>query len=86
MLRLFRFWRRSGRDLRLLFHALSHPARPLWLWPFVIALGLYAVDPLNLGIPVLGAVDELIVVPLILRAMLTLLPAGIRASFERRTT
>ena len=83
MIRLFRLLRMARGDLRLLWFALQHPSRPLWLWPAVAVLGLYALDPLNLTLPVLGFVDDFVLVPLALHLLLKLLPAEIRAGFRR---
>jgi uncharacterized membrane protein YkvA (DUF1232 family) len=38
-------------------------------------LGLYALSPFNFAIPLLGAVDDFVVVPLILHWLVKLLPA-----------
>jgi uncharacterized membrane protein YkvA (DUF1232 family) len=70
-------------DLRLLWFALQHRNRPLWLWPAVAVLGVYALDPVNITLPVLGFVDDFVLVPLALHALLMLLPAEIRAGFKR---
>jgi len=83
MLRLLRLWRLAGRDLRLLWFALRHPARPLWLWPVAIGLVLYAIDPVNFALPLLGALDDLILLPLLLHLAAALVPAPIRAGYER---
>ncbi len=66
-------------DLRLLWFALRHRSRPVWLWPATVILTLYALDPANLAIPALGVVDDLVVLPLALHLLLKLLPADIRA-------
>ncbi len=84
MLRLLRLWRLAGRDLRLLWFALRHPGRPLWLWPVAIGLVLYALDPLNIALPLLGALDDLILLPLLLHLAASLLPAPIRAGYQQR--
>ena len=78
MRRLFLFWRQGGRDLRLLWRALQHPDRPAWLLPATVLLAFFALDPLNLAMPVLGAVDELLLLPLALRALLSALPQHLR--------
>jgi len=85
MLRLLRLWRLAGQDLALLWYALWHPARPLWLIPAAVGLVAYALDPLNFAIPLFGAVDDLILLPLLLHAVARLLPADIRYGFERRS-
>lgn len=85
MIRLFRLWRLAGRDLALLWYALKHPARPMWLLPVAAILAVYALDPANFAIPLLGAVDDLILLPLLLHGVARLLPAEIRYGFERQT-
>jgi uncharacterized membrane protein YkvA (DUF1232 family) len=71
-------WRTSRTDLRLAWFALRHPGRPGWLLPALIVLGLYAISPLSYAVPVLGAIDDLVVVPLLLHGLLKLLPDPIR--------
>lgn len=83
MIRLFRLWRLARGDLRLLWFALQHRNRPAWLWPAVAVLVVYALDPLNFTLPVLGFVDDFVLVPLALHVLLKLLPAEIRAGFKR---
>ena len=78
MRRLFIFWRQGGRDLKLLWRALQHPDRPAWLLPAAVLLGFFALDPLNLAMPMLGAVDDLLLLPLALRALLSALPQHLR--------
>lgn len=74
------FWRVSRRDLRLLWFALRHPARPRWLLPASVVLGLYAASPFNFAIPLLGTVDDLVLVPLIVHWLVKLLPPNVRDS------
>ncbi len=85
MMRLIRLWRTSARDVRLLLFAMTHPDRPVWLWPAVLVLGFYALEPFNVAIPLLGIVDDLVVFPLVLHLLLMLLPETIRSGFVRRT-
>lgn len=82
--RLLKLWRVAANDLRLLAFALRHPGRPGWLWVGAALLAIYALEPLNVALPLLGVVDELVVLPLLLHAMLTLLPPAIRSDFSRR--
>jgi uncharacterized membrane protein YkvA (DUF1232 family) len=76
------FWRVSRTDLRFLWFALRHPARPGWLLPIAIGLGLYALSPLNFAVPLVGVMDDLVIVPLALHWLLTLLPPALRMEFE----
>jgi uncharacterized membrane protein YkvA (DUF1232 family) len=84
MLRLFRLWRLGAKDLGLLWFALRHPHRPVWLWPAAVILVLYALDPLNFAIPLLGAVDDFILLPLVLHLLVLFIPLDIRVAFGRR--
>lgn len=70
-------WRMSRTDLRLLWFALRHRDRPVWLLPVTLILGLYAIAPFNLAVPVLGVVDDLVLLPLVLHYLLKLLPPQI---------
>lgn len=77
-------WRMSKVDMRLLWFALRHDARPGWLLPATGALVLYALAPFNLAIPVLGAVDDFVLIPLVLHYLLKLLPLPITDGFARK--
>ncbi len=82
---LLLLWRMSKTDLGLLWFAIKHPSRPGWLLPSTMLLALYALSPLNFAIPLLGVVDDMILVPLVLHGLLKLLPAPILYSFGRTT-
>jgi uncharacterized membrane protein YkvA (DUF1232 family) len=84
MLRLIRLWRLAGRDVSLIWYALRHPHRPLWLLPVAVLLGIYALEPANFTLPLLGVVDDLVLLPLLLHGLVRLLPAGIRQEFAGR--
>ncbi len=79
MRRLFIFWRQGGHDLKLLWRALKHPDRPRWLLPATVVLAFFALDPANLALPMLGVVDDLVLLPLALRALLSALPKHLRS-------
>jgi uncharacterized membrane protein YkvA (DUF1232 family) len=76
-------WRMSKVDLRLLWFAIRHEQRPGWLLPATGAMLLYALAPFNLAIPLLGAVDDMVLVPLALHYILKLLPIPITQGFAR---
>ena len=84
MLRLLRFWRVGGQDLGLLWFALRHPSRPLWLLPAAALLGFYALEPLNFALPLVGVMDDFIILPLILHWLVKLLPADVHYDFINR--
>lgn len=69
MRRIFRLWRMSRNDFRLLWRALRHPNRPTWLLTATLALGFFALEPFNFAIPVLGVVDDLFLLPLLLHGL-----------------
>jgi uncharacterized membrane protein YkvA (DUF1232 family) len=80
---LLLIWRMSKVDLRLLWFAVRHADRPGWLLPATAGLLLYALAPFNLAIPVLGAVDDFVLIPLALHYLLKLLPVPITQGFAR---
>jgi uncharacterized membrane protein YkvA (DUF1232 family) len=77
----FVMWRMSKADLRLLWFAMKHSDRPGWLLPAAIGLAVYAIAPFNLAIPVLGVLDDMVLVPLALHYLLKLLPPHILGGF-----
>ena len=80
MIRLLRLWRLGAGDLRLLWYALRHPQRPVWLLPAAALLAFYALEPVNFALPVLGFIDDFLLLPLLLHLVVRLLPAEIRAA------
>ncbi len=84
MLRFWRLWWIGRRNLGVLWLALHHPRRPIWLLPALAVLGLYSLEPLNFAIPFLGVVDDLILLPIALNVLIWLLPPEIRAESSRR--
>jgi uncharacterized membrane protein YkvA (DUF1232 family) len=85
MLRLLRLWRLGAQDLRFLWYALRHPERPFWLLPVAAVLAVYALDPANLAVPVLGVIDDFLLLPLLLHLVAKFLPAGIHHDYGRRS-
>lgn len=85
MFRLFRLWRLVASDLRLLWFALWHRNRPIWLWPVAVVLGLYALDPVNFALPLAGIIDDLVLIPLLVHLVVKLLPTEIKAGFALRS-
>lgn len=83
-MRFLLLWRIVRSDLRLLWLALRHPHRPAWLIPASAALAVLAFQPLNFAIPVLGVINEFVILPLLLHGVLSLLPERIRMEFKNR--
>jgi uncharacterized membrane protein YkvA (DUF1232 family) len=84
VMRLLRLWRLGATDLRLLWFALRHRHRPAWLLPAVMALAFYALEPFNFVVPMLGVVDDFVVLPLILHLLVQFLPLEIRTGHALR--
>jgi uncharacterized membrane protein YkvA (DUF1232 family) len=59
----------SGQDLRILLAAARRPNRPLWLIPALLGLALFTLEPLNFAAHILGVVDDLVLLPLLLRIL-----------------
>jgi len=83
MLRFWRLWWIGRRNLGVLWLALHHPRRPVWLLPALAIIVLFSLEPLNFAIPFLGVVDDLILLPIALNLLIWLLPPEIRAESNR---
>ncbi len=78
--RLTVLWSLARGDARRLWFALRHPLAPAWLKAGTALLVLYVFSPIDLipdVLPVIGIVDDLVLVPLAIRWMLARLPPGI---------
>jgi uncharacterized membrane protein YkvA (DUF1232 family) len=85
--RLSVIWSLVKGDAKMLWFALQHPQAPAWLKWGTAGVVLYLVSPVDLipdVIPVLGALDDLVLVPLAIRWLLKNLPESIRQDIERR--
>lgn len=71
-MRFLRLWRLMHRDAMLILRALRRADRPWWLLPVTLAILFFALDPLNLALPTLGILDDLILLPLLLRGVVRL--------------
>jgi uncharacterized membrane protein YkvA (DUF1232 family) len=83
--RLMLLWTLLRGDARRVVRAWRHPEAPAWFRPAVLGLLLYLVSPLDLlpdALPLVGMVDDLVLLPLAVHWMLSLLPPGVRADLE----
>ena len=72
------------KDARILWYALRHPARPAWLLPSVALIGLYLLSPIDLipdVLPVIGLVDDFVLIPLVIAWLVSRLPADLKRGF-----
>jgi uncharacterized membrane protein YkvA (DUF1232 family) len=74
-------------DARQLWFALRHPSAPRWLKVGTALIALYLFSPIDLipeVLPLVGVMDDLILVPMAIRWLLKRLPPEIaQASAER---
>ena len=86
--RLTLLWTVVRGDARQLWFALRHPDAPSWLKWGTALIALYLFSPIDLipdVLPVIGMVDDLVLVPLAIRWLLKRLPPGIaQAAASRR--
>lgn len=85
--RLSVIWSLVKGDASQLWHAVRHPLAPNWLKWGTAGIVLYLVSPVDLipdVIPVIGLLDDVILVPLAIRWLLKHLPANIREDLARR--
>ena len=86
--RLTLLWTVVRGDARQLWFALRHPDAPGWLKWGTALIALYLFSPIDLipdVLPVIGMVDDLVLVPLAIRWMLKRLPPGIALAAARRS-
>lgn len=83
--RLSVLWTVVRGDARLLWRALRHPQAPGWLKLAALAIVAYVIWPIDLipeFLPVIGVVDDIVLVPLAIRFLLDRLPAALRADIS----
>ena len=84
--RLTLLWTVARGDARRLWFALRHPEAPTWLKVGTALIVLYVISPIDLipdVLPVIGVVDDLVIVPLAIRWLLNRLPAEIADAAAR---
>ena len=84
--RMALLWTVVRGDARAFWLALKHPLSPGWLKPAAALLVLYVLSPIDLipdFIPVLGMMDDVVLLPLAIRFLLTRLPQVVRADIGR---
>jgi uncharacterized membrane protein YkvA (DUF1232 family) len=85
--RLSVLWTVIRGDAKVLWHALRHPQSPGWLKLGVAGMVLYLLSPVDLipdVLPIIGVVDDLIVIPLAMSWLIRMLPASVREAAQRR--
>ena len=85
--RLTLLWTVLRGDARQLWFALRHPDAPSWLKWGTALIVLYALSPIDLipdFLPVIGMVDDIVLVPLAIRWLLKRLPPDIAQAAGRR--
>lgn len=85
--RLSVLWTLVKGDARMLWHALQHPQSPSWLKWSTLGLMFYVVSPIDLipdVIPIIGLMDDIVLVPMAIRWLLKKLPAHVRHDVEQK--
>ena len=85
--RLTLLWTVVRGDARQLWFALRHPDAPGWLKWGTALIALYLISPIDLipdVVPVIGLVDDLVLVPLAIRWLLKRLPPDVAQAAARR--
>jgi uncharacterized membrane protein YkvA (DUF1232 family) len=86
MIKQIKIWaRRLKRDVHAIYLAARSPRVPWHARIIAIAVAGYALSPIDLipdFIPVLGYVDDLIIVPLGIWLVLSLIPAEVMAEYR----
>jgi uncharacterized membrane protein YkvA (DUF1232 family) len=85
--RLSVIWTIARGDAKILWHALRHPQAPAWLKLGVGGLVIYLLSPVDLipeFVPLLGVVDDVVLIPLVVGFLLRKLPTQVRADARKR--
>ncbi len=85
--RITLWWALLRGDARRLWFALRHPAAPGWLKLGAALIALYLVSPIDLipeALPLIGLVDDIVLVPLAIRFLLKRLPPEVAEAAARR--
>ena len=85
--RIALLWTVLRGDARQLWFALRHPNAPRWLKVGTALIALYLFSPIDLipeVLPVIGVMDDLILVPLAIRWLLKRLPPEIAQDVANR--
>jgi uncharacterized membrane protein YkvA (DUF1232 family) len=85
--RLTLLWSALRGDARYLWFALRHPAAPRWLKAGSVMLVLYVLSPIDLlpdALPLVGVIDDIVLVPLVIRWMLGRLPPELARAVQAR--
>jgi uncharacterized membrane protein YkvA (DUF1232 family) len=85
--RLSMLWLVVRGDARRLWFALQHPQSPGWLKGGTVLVLLYLLSPIDLipdVIPFFGVLDDVVLVPMAIRWMLSRLPADVREHADQR--
>jgi uncharacterized membrane protein YkvA (DUF1232 family) len=77
------------RELVILWHAFMAAETPVWLKGLMLLVPAYLISPIDIlpdFIPVLGWLDDLVVIPLLVSWIVSMLPqkAESRATYQRR--
>lgn len=87
-LKITRLWAlRTRGDAMTLWFALRHPATPWYSKALAILTVAYILSPIDLipdFIPVLGFLDDIILVPILIWATMRTLPSSVRADSKQR--
>ena len=78
--RIALLWTLVRTDARRLWFALRHPAAPGWLKVGAALIVAYVISPIDLVpdvLPIIGVVDDFVLVPLAIRWLLNRLPTEI---------
>ncbi|CDS52964.1 putative membrane protein [Polaromonas sp. CG9_12] len=85
--RLTLLWTVLRGDARQLWFALRHPDAPAWLKWGTALIALYLLSPIDLipdFLPVIGMLDDIVLVPLAIRWLLKRLPPDIAQAAARQ--
>ena len=81
--------RRLKAEVTALYYAARHPRTPWYAKAFIVAIVAYALSPIDLipdFIPVLGFVDEIVLLPFAIALAIRLVPAEVMNECRARAS
>ena len=85
MAKLLGFLKLFRKDLLIMLMAMRHPGTPKAIKGVMLAALLYLISPVDLipdAIPVLGIMDDAVIVPAAICGLMRMLPRSVRADSE----
>jgi uncharacterized membrane protein YkvA (DUF1232 family) len=86
-LRLLNLFKAIKANALVIFFAMRHPRTPVYIKRLMLAAGLYLISPIDIipdYLPVVGMVDDAVILPTVLYVLTNMLPPSVKADCEAK--